>query len=64
MAHGRKIFEFTSGNPKLNGLFNDIMACTSKVVTSAILSGHKEGFNSIRSWLTLEVGQEASYMRL
>ncbi|XWS68609.1 hypothetical protein CRYUN_Cryun04dG0105100 [Craigia yunnanensis] len=56
MSHGREVFEFASGNPKFNRLFNDAMACTSKVVTRAILSGHKEGFNSIGSLIDVGGG--------
>ncbi|EOX99375.1 hypothetical protein QUC31_014679 [Theobroma cacao] len=49
VAHGREVFEFASANPTFNKLFNDAMACTSKVVTRAILSEYKDGFSSIGS---------------
>ncbi|KAG4159558.1 hypothetical protein ERO13_D02G181400v2 [Gossypium hirsutum] len=48
-AHGREIWDLASGNPEFNKLFNDGLACTSKVVTSAILSGYKQGLSSIES---------------
>ncbi|KAL4360857.1 hypothetical protein GQ457_04G005500 [Hibiscus cannabinus] len=48
-AHGREIWDLASENPEFNRLFNDGMACTSKVVTGAILSGYKEGLSSIGS---------------
>ncbi|XP_022761190.1 desmethylxanthohumol 6'-O-methyltransferase-like [Durio zibethinus] len=49
MAHGCEMFEFASGNPQFNDLFNDAMTSTSKVMTREILSGCKEGFSSIGS---------------
>ncbi|XP_039054630.1 xanthohumol 4-O-methyltransferase-like [Hibiscus syriacus] len=48
-AHGREIWDMASENPELNLLFNDGMACTSKFITRAILSGYKEGLSSIGS---------------
>ncbi|XP_017631823.1 xanthohumol 4-O-methyltransferase-like isoform X1 [Gossypium arboreum] len=48
-AHGREIWDLASGNPEFNKLFNDGLASTSKVVTSAILSGYKQGLSSIES---------------
>ncbi|PPS02478.1 hypothetical protein GOBAR_AA18182 [Gossypium barbadense] len=51
-AHGCEIWDLASRNPDFNKLFNDGLACTSKVVTSVILSGYKQGFNSIGSKLT------------
>ncbi|MBA0700547.1 hypothetical protein Goari_020430 [Gossypium aridum] len=48
-AHGCEIWDLASRNLDFNKLFNDSMACTSKFVTNAILSGYKQGFNSIGS---------------
>ncbi|KAB2042342.1 hypothetical protein ES319_D02G209000v1 [Gossypium barbadense] len=48
-AHGCEIWDLTSRDPNFNKLFNDGLACTSKFITSAILSGYKQGFNSIGS---------------
>ncbi|XP_021297329.1 (R,S)-reticuline 7-O-methyltransferase-like isoform X2 [Herrania umbratica] len=48
-AHGREIWNFASENPEFNRLFNDGMACTSKIVTRAILTGYKEGFSCMGS---------------
>ncbi|KAL1179820.1 hypothetical protein V6Z11_A03G186100 [Gossypium hirsutum] len=56
-AHGCEIWDLASRNPDFNKLFNDGLACTSKVVTSAILSGYKQGFNSIGS--LVDVGAPA-----
>ncbi|XP_048137875.1 xanthohumol 4-O-methyltransferase-like [Rhodamnia argentea] len=49
MAHGRKVWDFASENPEFNRLFNDGMACTSKITVRAIVEGYKEGFDSIGS---------------
>ncbi|OMO57428.1 O-methyltransferase, family 2 [Corchorus olitorius] len=48
-AHGCEIWDFASANPEFNSLFNDGMACTSKVVTRGILLGYKEGLSRIGS---------------
>ncbi|MFQ6629953.1 hypothetical protein Gotur_007458 [Gossypium turneri] len=48
-AHGCEIWDLASRDPDFNKLFNDGVACTSKFITSAILSGYKQGFNSIGS---------------
>ncbi|KAI4331922.1 hypothetical protein L6164_016868 [Bauhinia variegata] len=48
-AHGREIWEFASENSEFNKLFNDGMACTAKIVMSAIISGYKDGFESVGS---------------
>ncbi|MFQ6623523.1 hypothetical protein Gotur_004191 [Gossypium turneri] len=48
-AHGCETWDLASRNPDFNKLFNDGLACTSKFITSAILSGYKQGFNSIGS---------------
>ncbi|KAK3404644.1 hypothetical protein EUGRSUZ_K00951 [Eucalyptus grandis] len=49
IAHGRKIWDFASENPEFNHLFNDGMACTSKILVKAIVEGYKHGFESIGS---------------
>ncbi|XP_030459439.1 xanthohumol 4-O-methyltransferase-like [Syzygium oleosum] len=49
MAHGRKIWDFASENPEFNRLFNDGMACVSKILIKAIMEGYKDGFESIGS---------------
>ncbi|MFQ6623526.1 hypothetical protein Gotur_003385 [Gossypium turneri] len=46
-AHGCEMWDLASRDPDFNKLFNDGMACTSKFITSAILSGYKQGFKSI-----------------
>ncbi|KAE8672924.1 O-methyltransferase [Hibiscus syriacus] len=48
-AHGREVWDLASDNPEFNGLFNDAMSCSSKVITRAILSGYKERLSSIGS---------------
>ncbi|GLT29746.1 hypothetical protein SLA2020_045920 [Shorea laevis] len=48
-AHGSEIWELASRDPDFNKLFNDAMACTSKVVTRGILFGYKEGFSCLGS---------------
>lgn len=49
MAHGRKIWDLASENPELNRLFNEGMACTSKIFVRALMEEYKDGFESIRS---------------
>ncbi|KAJ0027724.1 hypothetical protein Pint_35615 [Pistacia integerrima] len=49
MAHGQEIWDFALQNPELNKLFNDGMACTSRIISRAIVSGYKDGFSSIGS---------------
>nr|KJB17918.1 hypothetical protein B456_003G024100 [Gossypium raimondii] len=48
-THGCEMWDLASRDPDFNKLFNDGMACTSKFITSAILSGYKQGFKSIGS---------------
>ncbi|KAF7849381.1 hypothetical protein BT93_L0855, partial [Corymbia citriodora subsp. variegata] len=49
MVHGRKIWDFASENPEFNRLFNDGMACTSRISVGAIVEVYKDGFESIGS---------------
>ncbi|KAJ4729848.1 O-methyltransferase [Melia azedarach] len=48
-AHGCEIWDFASRNPEYNKIFNDGLACTSKIISGAIISGYKDGFGSIGS---------------
>nr|AMD33568.1 O-methyltransferase [Mangifera indica] len=48
-AHGCEMWDFASQNPEFNKLFNDALACTTKIVMRAFLSQYKEGFNNVRS---------------
>ncbi|KAG4177107.1 hypothetical protein ERO13_A11G293300v2 [Gossypium hirsutum] len=48
-AHGCEIWDLASRNPDFNKLFNDGLACTSKFLTSVILSSYKQGLSSIGS---------------
>ncbi|XP_028808472.1 xanthohumol 4-O-methyltransferase-like [Neltuma alba] len=48
-AHGREIWDLASESPEFNKLFNEGMACTARIVTKAIVSAYKEGFESISS---------------
>ncbi|KAL3714889.1 hypothetical protein ACJRO7_006740 [Eucalyptus globulus] len=49
MAHGRKIWDFASENPEFNRLFNDGMACVSRITIGGIIEVYKDGFESIGS---------------
>ncbi|XP_010036413.2 xanthohumol 4-O-methyltransferase [Eucalyptus grandis] len=49
MAHGRKVWDFASENPEFNRLFNDGMACTSRILVRGIVEAYKDGFESIGS---------------
>ncbi|XP_038713006.1 (R,S)-reticuline 7-O-methyltransferase-like [Tripterygium wilfordii] len=46
--HGVEMWDFASQNPEFNSLFNDAMACTSKIVMTALLSKYK-GFDSVKT---------------
>ncbi|KAL6287544.1 hypothetical protein ACE6H2_011934 [Prunus campanulata] len=48
-AHGLEIWEFASENPGFNKLFNDGMACTSRIVMKAILTEYGHGFDGVGS---------------
>ncbi|OMO59712.1 O-methyltransferase, family 2 [Corchorus capsularis] len=48
-AHGSEIWDFASEKPEFNGLFNNAMACTAKIASSAIVMGYKEGLGRIGS---------------
>ncbi|KAJ0111294.1 hypothetical protein Patl1_02209 [Pistacia atlantica] len=48
-VYGKGIWEFASHNPELNKFFDDAMACTTKIISRAIISGYKDGFSSIGS---------------
>ncbi|XP_011045486.1 PREDICTED: (R,S)-reticuline 7-O-methyltransferase-like [Populus euphratica] len=48
-AHGCELWDFSSRNPEASRIFNEAMACTSKITMTAILSHYKDGFNNIRS---------------
>ncbi|XP_031261165.1 (R,S)-reticuline 7-O-methyltransferase-like [Pistacia vera] len=55
IAHGKEIWDFALQNPEFNKLFNDGLACTSKIIARAIISGYKDGFSSINGSL-VDVG--------
>ncbi|XP_062008402.1 (R,S)-reticuline 7-O-methyltransferase-like [Rosa rugosa] len=46
-AHGRDIVQFFSENLEINRLFNDAMACTSKIIMKVILAKYKGGFDDV-----------------
>ncbi|KAK7854532.1 xanthohumol 4-o-methyltransferase [Quercus suber] len=48
-AHGRMIWDYASVNPEFNKLFNDGMACTSKIVMNTFVSEYKDGLGSVAS---------------
>merc|ERR1711933_613960 len=48
-AHRCEMWDFASQNPEFNKLFNDALACTTKIVMRAFLSQYKDGFNYVRS---------------
>ncbi|KAH8490448.1 hypothetical protein H0E87_022837 [Populus deltoides] len=55
-AHGCEMWDFASRNPEVNRIFNEAMACTSKIMMRAILSHYKDGFNNIRSLVDVAGG--------
>ncbi|KAI3833043.1 hypothetical protein MKX03_021321 [Papaver bracteatum] len=48
-AHGAEIWDFASGNPQFNHLFNDAMRCAAEIIINAVLVKYKDGFNGIES---------------
>ncbi|KAE9599855.1 hypothetical protein Lal_00045933 [Lupinus albus] len=48
-CHGHEQFDMTGLNPDYNRLFNDGMVCTARIVSKAVISGYKDGFNQIQS---------------
>jgi hypothetical protein len=48
-AHGCEIWDFASKNPEYNNIFNDAMACTTKIAMVAILAEYKDGFGGVGS---------------
>ncbi|XP_042518770.1 (R,S)-reticuline 7-O-methyltransferase-like [Macadamia integrifolia] len=48
-AHGCDLWDFAAANPELNNLFNEGLACTSKIVLKAVLSAYGEGFAGMGS---------------
>lgn len=55
-ANGCEVWDLASRNPEFNRIFNEAMACTSKIVMTAILSQYKDGFNNIRSLVDVAGG--------
>ncbi|KAG6751299.1 hypothetical protein POTOM_045824 [Populus tomentosa] len=56
LAHGCELWDLASRNPKVNRIFNEAMACTSKIAMTVILSQYKDGFNNIRSLVDVAGG--------
>lgn len=48
-CHGHDQFEMTGLDADYNRLFNEGMVCTARIVSKAVISGYKDGFNQIES---------------
>ncbi|KAF5481242.1 hypothetical protein F2P56_001910 [Juglans regia] len=48
-AHGFEMWDFAARNPEFNKIFNDAMACTTKIMMGVLLAEYKDGFGSIGS---------------
>ncbi|KAG2712385.1 hypothetical protein I3760_04G123000 [Carya illinoinensis] len=48
-SHGCEMWDFAAKNPEFNKIFNDAMACMTKIVMGVVLTEYKDGFNSIGS---------------
>ncbi|KAF3974323.1 hypothetical protein CMV_002336 [Castanea mollissima] len=60
-AHGCEVWEFASKNPNFNKIFNDAMACTTKIVIGVVLEEHKDGYGCLGS--LVDVGADGiSYL--
>lgn len=59
-AHGRDIWAYASIYPEFNKIFNDGMMCTAKITLKAIISGYKDGFESIGSLVDVGGGTGAA----
>ncbi|XP_038713005.1 desmethylxanthohumol 6'-O-methyltransferase-like [Tripterygium wilfordii] len=55
-AHGCKMWDFASQNPEFNRMFNDAMACTSKIFMKAFLSHYKDGFAGVETLVDVAGG--------
>ncbi|KAF5177957.1 O-methyltransferase [Thalictrum thalictroides] len=54
-AHATGLWDFASGNPEYNKLFNQAMACTAKIVVNAVLSNYN-GFSGVTSLIDVGGG--------
>ncbi|XVE68081.1 hypothetical protein DITRI_Ditri09bG0040700 [Diplodiscus trichospermus] len=48
-AYDFEVWEYASQNVEFNTLFNRTMAYDSRLISKAVISGYKDGFNNIRS---------------
>ncbi|KAL4595465.1 hypothetical protein ACB092_12G093300 [Castanea dentata] len=48
-AHGCEMWDFASKNPDFNKIFNDAMACSSKIVMGVVLEEYKDWFDCLGS---------------
>lgn len=55
-ANGHEFWEFTSTNPNFSKAFSDGMACSTKITIKAVITGYKDGFNSIGSLVDIGGG--------
>ncbi|XP_076889153.1 xanthohumol 4-O-methyltransferase-like [Bidens hawaiensis] len=47
-AHGEELFDFCLLNSEFNKVFNEGMACTTKITMDAIISNYKDGFLGLK----------------
>ncbi|XP_060194857.1 (R,S)-reticuline 7-O-methyltransferase-like [Lycium barbarum] len=59
-AHGSEIFEMASKDAELNEIFNKGMNSVTKSTMKAVLTGYKDGFNSITSLVDVGGGTGAA----
>ena len=49
-AHDRQIWDFALENSVLNNLFNDGMACRTKIAMKAVVAAYKMGLAALERW--------------
>ncbi|CAK9151352.1 unnamed protein product [Ilex paraguariensis] len=59
-ANGHEVWEFAALNPEFNQMFNEGMACTSKIALRAIISGYEDGFGCVKSVVDVGGGTGAA----
>ncbi|WJZ99417.1 hypothetical protein VitviT2T_017865 [Vitis vinifera] len=63
-AHDRQIWDFASENFVFNNLFNDGMACTTKIAMKAVVAAYKDGFGCIGTLVGIGGGTRKAVVEL
>ncbi|KAJ4729850.1 putative O-methyltransferase [Melia azedarach] len=55
-AYGGVVCDLASKDEEFNNIFNDGMACNSKILTKEIVTGYKDGYDSLKSLIDVAGG--------